>query len=118
MTAYPPPDLAIEVDVTSKTQLSAYEALRVPELWRYEQGKLQINVLRDGKCAESRAIREGAQLLSFQALTCYFFANLFELKGMDTLSATSGNWLDWFVVFGYLGLTVLVMVRVFTTQKK
>ncbi len=37
---------------------------------------------------------------------------------MNTLTATSGNWLDWFVVFGYLGLTVLVMVRVFTTQKK
>lgn len=67
---------------------------------------------------ESRAIGEASQLLSFQALTCYFFVNLSEFKSMDTLTATSGNWLDWFVVFGYLGLTVLVMVRVFTTQKK
>ncbi|MBN3875484.1 MULTISPECIES: Uma2 family endonuclease [unclassified Nostoc] len=49
----PPPDLAIEVDVTSKTQLNAYEALRVPELWRYENGKLQINILQDGKYIES-----------------------------------------------------------------
>ncbi len=32
LTVDPPPDLAIEVDVTSKTQLSAYEALGVPEL--------------------------------------------------------------------------------------
>lgn len=48
-----PPDLAIEVDVTSKTQLDAYEALRVPELWRYEDGKLQINILQDGKYIES-----------------------------------------------------------------
>ncbi|MFN6479106.1 Uma2 family endonuclease [Nostoc sp. DedQUE07] len=49
----PPPDLAIEVDVTSKTQLDAYEALRFPELWRYENGKLQINILQDGKYIES-----------------------------------------------------------------
>lgn len=49
----PPPDLAIEVDVTSKTQLDAYEALGVPELWRYEDGKLQINILNDGKYIES-----------------------------------------------------------------
>ncbi|MEH2353353.1 Uma2 family endonuclease [Nostoc sp.] len=53
LTIDPPPDLAIEVDVTSKTQLDAYEALRVPELWRYENGKLQINILEDGKYIES-----------------------------------------------------------------
>ena len=53
LTVDPPPDLAIEVDVTSKTQLSAYEALGVPELWRYENGKLQINLLRDGKYVNS-----------------------------------------------------------------
>lgn len=49
----PPPDLALEIDVTSKTELSAYEALRVPEIWRYEKGKLQINVLRNGQYIES-----------------------------------------------------------------
>jgi Uma2 family endonuclease len=38
----PPPDLAIEVDVTSKTELSAYTALGVKELWRYAHKKLQI----------------------------------------------------------------------------
>ena len=49
LTVDPPPDLAIEVDVTSKTQLDAYEALGVPELWRYREGRLQISVLREGK---------------------------------------------------------------------
>jgi Uma2 family endonuclease len=49
LTIDPPPDLAIEIDVTSKTQLSAYEALKVPELWCYVDLKLQINVLRDGQ---------------------------------------------------------------------
>jgi Uma2 family endonuclease len=43
----PPPDLAIEVDVTSKTKLDAYLTLDVPELWIYTEGKLQIFVLID-----------------------------------------------------------------------
>jgi Uma2 family endonuclease len=51
----PPPDWALEINVTSKTQLSAYEALRVPEIWRYEKGKLQINLLRNGQYIESQA---------------------------------------------------------------
>jgi Uma2 family endonuclease len=49
LTIDPPPDLAIEVDVTSNTQLDAYEGLGVPELWRYQEGQLQINVLQNGK---------------------------------------------------------------------
>lgn len=53
LTVDPPPDLAIEVDVTSKTQLSAYEALGVPELWQFAQGSLKINVLQAGEYVES-----------------------------------------------------------------
>lgn len=44
----PPPDLAIEIDVTSKTQLSAYAALGVAELWCYGRDQLSIYLLRDG----------------------------------------------------------------------
>ncbi len=53
LTVDPPPDLAIEIDVTSKTQLSAYEVLGVPEIWRYEKWKLQVYVLQSGKYVES-----------------------------------------------------------------
>jgi Uma2 family endonuclease len=49
LTVEPPPDLALEIDVTSRTHPSIYEALKVPELWRFENGRLQINVLREGK---------------------------------------------------------------------
>lgn len=42
----PPPDLAIEVDVTSKTQMGAYLSLGVPELWICEQEELRIYVLQ------------------------------------------------------------------------
>lgn len=53
LTTDPPPDLAIEVDVTSKTQLDAYKALGVPELWRFEAGRLRISVLQNGQYIDS-----------------------------------------------------------------
>lgn len=51
----PPPDLAIETDVTSKTtiDIDAYEAIAVPEVWIYDYGKMTIYLLRDGKYVES-----------------------------------------------------------------
>ena len=45
----PPPDLAIEIDITSRTFFNNYEILGVPELWRYNGRSLQINILQDGK---------------------------------------------------------------------
>ena len=45
----PPPDLAIEVDVTSRTQMSAYISLGVRELWIYEGGQLNIYILQLGQ---------------------------------------------------------------------
>jgi Uma2 family endonuclease len=52
----PPPDLAIElcsgcaneVDVTSKTQISAYLKLKVAELWVYADDELKIYTLQTG----------------------------------------------------------------------
>ncbi|AKG20460.1 Uma2 family endonuclease [Calothrix sp. 336/3] len=49
----PPPDLALEIDVTCRTNPSIYESLKVPELWRFEKGKLQINLLKNGAYVES-----------------------------------------------------------------
>jgi Uma2 family endonuclease len=49
----PPPDLAIETDVTSKTTLDAYEAIAVPELWLYDSGKLTIYLLTQGQYIKS-----------------------------------------------------------------
>lgn len=45
----PPPDLAIEIDITSRTAFDNYEVLGIPEFWKYDGKQLQINVLRDGK---------------------------------------------------------------------
>lgn len=49
----PPPDLAIEVDFTSVTQVSAYEALGVPEIWRYRNGQLRVVTLQAGRYVEA-----------------------------------------------------------------
>jgi Uma2 family endonuclease len=49
----PPPDLAIEIDLTSATQLGAYKILGIPEIWQYRQGKLAIFVLVNGNYVES-----------------------------------------------------------------
>jgi Uma2 family endonuclease len=53
LTQDPPPDLALEIDITSRTNPNIYQALKVPELWRFEKGKLQINILQNGFYMES-----------------------------------------------------------------
>ena len=53
MSVDPPPDLAIEIDLTSRTQLDNYQILGVPELWRYARRGLQINVLQAERYIES-----------------------------------------------------------------
>ena len=45
----PPPDLAIETDVTSKTKIDAYKIIGVPEVWVYDSGRLRIYLLQDGE---------------------------------------------------------------------
>ncbi|MBO1071757.1 MAG: Uma2 family endonuclease [Dolichospermum sp. DEX189] len=51
----PPPDLAIEIDITSRTRFDNYEILGVPELWRYQQQGLEIFLLREGKYIKSQS---------------------------------------------------------------
>jgi Uma2 family endonuclease len=53
----PPPDLALEIDITSRTRFHNYEALNVPELWRWNGTILEINVLVDGKYLKSENSR-------------------------------------------------------------
>lgn len=61
----PPPDLAIEVDITSSSldKEDIYRELGVPELWRYENGQLTIRVLNAAGIYETVA-----QSVSFPVL--------------------------------------------------
>ncbi len=38
----PPPDLAIEIDVTSFTRIEDYIPLAIPEVWIYKKGELKV----------------------------------------------------------------------------
>jgi len=58
----PPPDLTIEVDITRRSvnRLTIYHALGIPEVWRYQNGKLEFLVLGDDeyvRATTSRAFR-------------------------------------------------------------
>jgi Uma2 family endonuclease len=65
LTVDPPPDLAIEIDVTSKTQISAYQALKVPEIWRYDNGNLEINLYKQ---SNTLSLKQVPHSLTFQSL--------------------------------------------------
>jgi Uma2 family endonuclease len=45
----PPPDLALEIDMTSRSFPDLYAALAVPELWQFENGVMTIKALQDGR---------------------------------------------------------------------
>jgi Uma2 family endonuclease len=53
LTVDPPPDLAIEIDITSRTHFNNYQVLGVTELWRWNGTKLEINILVDGQYIKS-----------------------------------------------------------------
>lgn len=57
LSVFPPPDLAIEVDVSrsSLPRQPIYAALGVPELWRHDDGAITIYTLRTGEYAEVSA---------------------------------------------------------------
>ncbi|MEB3212220.1 MAG: Uma2 family endonuclease [Leptolyngbyaceae bacterium] len=48
----PPPDLAIEVDITSRTHPETCAALGIPELWRRTGAMIHIYQLKDGQYDE------------------------------------------------------------------
>ena len=47
LTVDPPPDLVIEVDFTSVTNLGSYSPLAIPELWIYSPGDLKIHIFEN-----------------------------------------------------------------------
>ena len=57
LTVDPPPDLALEIDITNRSHPEIYQSLGVPELWRYQPHKLQILLLSNGKYVESSTSR-------------------------------------------------------------
>ncbi len=53
----PPPDLVIEIDVTSYTDLDDYLPYRVPEVWLFKNNRLRIYSLQNNQYIESSVSR-------------------------------------------------------------
>jgi Uma2 family endonuclease len=51
----PPPDLALEIDITHKSldRFPIYARLEIPELWCYDNGELKIYHLKNGAYVEA-----------------------------------------------------------------
>lgn len=57
----PPPDLAIEIDITSRTHFDNYEKLGIPELWRFDGNQLHISILQNSVYQNSEISRQFPQ---------------------------------------------------------
>lgn len=55
LAVHPPPDLAVEVDITSPSlnKLPVYARIGVPEIWRYDGRRLTVLVLRGDSYIEA-----------------------------------------------------------------
>lgn len=86
----PPPDLVIEIDVTSKTQISAYEALKVPEIWRYERNQLEISILQGQQYVQSLTSPTFGDFPIIKGITQ--FAEMSRIKGTSSTLKSFRKW--------------------------
>lgn len=88
----PPPDIVVEVDVHHKSggKLHIYAALRVPEVWLYDQTKLTIFHLKGRKYVAA----ETSQALPFLTATKLTeFLNLSQHEDQDDIQFAFEKWL-------------------------
>lgn len=79
----PPPDLLVEVDITSSSlnRMPVYAALGIPEIWVYEGQALSVQILNEGEFHKSESS------LSFPTLPLREFAAWIE-KAWETDEST------------------------------
>jgi Uma2 family endonuclease len=87
----PPPDLAVEIDVTSSSldRMSIYAALGVPEVWRLSANALTFNGLQ-GKTYHARP-----NSLSFPQLTSVDVANFLNQLGPAEVTSIVRQFRAW-----------------------
>jgi Uma2 family endonuclease len=88
----PPPDLAIEVEVSRSAidRLGIYAALRVPEVWRHDGTSLKVLVLQgDGSYGQSDQSR------AFPMLSVDEFARFLEMRSTFSENQVVIGFRDW-----------------------
>lgn len=89
-----PPDLVVEVDMTSssRSRLNIYKIMGVPEIWRYTQQGFNILQLCEGKYVECE------YSLTFPKISAVFLATLIEqgkqAKNQNAVIRELRNWLQ------------------------
>jgi len=89
---HPPPDLAIEVDISSKSisRQPIYAKLGVPEIWRYDgQSLTALTLNEDGTYSPIEKSR------SFPFLTVAHLQPFVEASKVESESTVVRNFLDW-----------------------
>ncbi|MFB2923898.1 MULTISPECIES: Uma2 family endonuclease [Aerosakkonema] len=76
LTVDPPPDLAIEIDITSRSKFDNYRRLGVPELWRYTRRGLSINLLQEGNYVVADRSPNFPDILIIELINEYVQKNL------------------------------------------
>lgn len=80
----PPPDLAVEIDITSSSlnRFAIYQALGVPEIWRFDGRNLTINRLQSG---EYKVAQRSVALSPLQASDFSAYLSPNEAMGENSL---------------------------------
>ena len=91
LTKDPPPDLVIEIEITSHSvnKMSIYAQMGVPELWRYDGKTLRIDVL------EKAAYVSSDSSLAFPILTGKVVTDFLELSQTSTRLSLLRSLRDW-----------------------
>lgn len=87
----PPPDLVVEVDVSYRTvdKRQIYAAMRVPEIWSYDTGKVQCLHLRRAKYEAREAS------LAFPFLKPAHMEKFIRMSGQTDETTIRRAWRDW-----------------------
>jgi Uma2 family endonuclease len=88
----PPPDLAIEVDVTSSSldRMGIYASLGVPEVWRLDEEGLTFNVLGQGSKYAPQA-----ESVAFPRLSAADLARFLALVPAEDHTTVAGRFRAW-----------------------
>lgn len=101
LTIDPPPDLAVEVDLSGKgrNKLAVYAAFGVPEVWWFDGRRLQVFVLEHGamavgSAAEGRYIEQESSV-SFPGLPLVEIERVLAKLGTDSETKLVKAFRDW-----------------------
>lgn len=91
LTVDPPPDLAIEIDQSHSSidKMNVYIELKVPEVWRWQNGKLTVNILTDAGYVDSETS------LAFGSFPVKEFARFMQPEAQKGENARMREFREW-----------------------